>query len=162
MVPQSQRVRGEFSSFWLRQRIACLQPALVRMAPLDAQCVLNAETNDRSTMRYSPISKDRMLSSPTHLEDQPQPPTPAAMGPGPGPDICATQRKGKSRSNSKSHSLFSNSSSLAFASAGAVAALESEGRGNTGAADSPRQRSSFSGQNPRAWIAAQRPPVRSS
>ena len=65
------------------------------MAPLDAQYVLNAETDDRSTTPYSPISKDGMLSSRTHLEDPLQPPTPAAFGLSPGPDICATPRSGE-------------------------------------------------------------------
>ena len=58
----------------------------------DVQCVLNAETNDGPTMRYSPISKGGMLSSPTNLEDPPQPPTAAATGLDPGPDICGTPR----------------------------------------------------------------------
>ncbi|KAH9979318.1 hypothetical protein BGW80DRAFT_1248685 [Lactifluus volemus] len=50
------------------------------MAPLDAKCVFNAKTNYGSAMRYSPIFKDRTLSSRTHFEDPPQPPTPAAIG----------------------------------------------------------------------------------
>jgi hypothetical protein len=97
----------------------------------DVQCVLNAEINDGPTMRYSSISKNGMLSSPTNSEDPPQPPTPAVIGLGPGPDICGTPQD-KSRSNTISHSSFGSSSSLAFASADAVAALESEGRGDTG------------------------------
>jgi hypothetical protein len=50
------------------------------MTPLDAQCVLNPKTDDGSTMRYSPISKDGMLSSRrTHSEGPRQPPTSAAL-----------------------------------------------------------------------------------
>jgi hypothetical protein len=115
------------------------------------QCVLNAETNDGSTMQYSPISKDGMLPSfggSTSLQLQ--------------------QLVVSARLFARLHTLGNGKlniphliQQLVFASAGTVAVLEAEGRGHTGTADSPRQQSNLSGQNP--WIAAQPcPPVRSS
>jgi hypothetical protein len=74
------------------------------------QCVLNAETNDGSTVQYSPISKDGLLPSlrgPTSLQLQ-QLVVSAPV------QIFARLHalgKGKSRSNSTSHILFSSSCS---------------------------------------------------
>jgi hypothetical protein len=101
----------EYIIVWHVWGFSCYHPAtinhfhtnLVRHDTVDTQRVLNAETNEGSTMRYSPISKDGMLSSRTHLEDPPQRPTPsrAAIG-------LHALGKDQSRLKSISHGLFSS------------------------------------------------------